>query len=329
MQAYKLILHPETAFGTPLVGDTLFGQICWGIVEQYGAAVLESCLKGYTEHQPFLVVSDAFPEGFLPLPALPSAYWQPGAESDRKKLKKKQWLPENALADNSRLWQQQAKSSGEISPHLLQQRSQPHNSINRQTHTTGTGGQFSPHESEQLWYANGSLWTVYCLLDESSLKADELRQVLDNIGKTGYGRDASAGLGKFSLKGFAASDLFASRAGGNAAFTLAASCPQGLGYDAAKSYYHTQTRFGRHGNLQATSGRPFKQPVLMAQTGAVFSGVPVGKPYVGQGIGGVSKSQPEAVHQGYAPALFFDLDTAALNESLPPCSDGQDPRSAA
>ena len=313
MQAYKLILRPETAFGTPLVGDTLFGQICWGIVEQYGTEKLKNCLQGYTENCPFLVVSDAFPEGFLPLPVLPSDYWQEGAETDRKKLKKKQWLSESALGSDSRLWQQQALSSADISPNLVGSHRQPHNSLNRQTHTTGAGGQFAPHESEQVWYGNGSLWAVYCLLDEACLKKEQLQQVLENTGRSGYGRDASAGLGKFSLEAFEESDLFQRHAAGSAVFTLAASCPQGLGYNPERSYYHTQTRFGRHGNIQARSGQPFKQPVLMAQTGAVFSGTPAGSPYIGQGIGGVSLTQPQAVHQGYAPALFFDLNTEALN----------------
>ena len=76
MQAYLLTLSPETAFGTPLVGDTLFGQICWGIAEQYGETRLEACLQGYTADHPFLVVSDAFPQNHLPLPTLPSGYWQ-------------------------------------------------------------------------------------------------------------------------------------------------------------------------------------------------------------------------------------------------------------
>ncbi|WP_274571306.1 type III-A CRISPR-associated RAMP protein Csm4 [Neisseria leonii] len=311
MQAYKLTLCPETAFGTPLAGDTLFGHICWGIAEQYGTGVLADCLHGYTDNRPFLVVSDAFPDGYLPLPTLPSAYWLTGAETDRKKLKKKQWLPENALGTDSRLWQQQAQSGAEISPHLAGSHRRPHNSLNRQTCTTGTGGRFAPYESEQIWYADGSTWAVYCLLDEGRLKKASLQRVLENIGQTGYGRDASSGLGKFSVRQFAESGLF--RAQGNAVLTLAACCPQNLGYAARHSYYHTQTRFGRHGNVQARSGRPFKQPVLMAQTGAVLSGTVSGRPYVGQGISGISHSQPEAVHQGYAPALFFDLDTEVLN----------------
>lgn len=311
MQAYQLTLRPETAFGTPLVGDTLFGHICWGIVEQYGTETLKNCLQGYTENRPFLVVSDAFPQGFLPLPSLPSAYWQEGAETDRKKLKKKQWLPESALDSDSRLWQQQALSSDEISPNLIGSHRRPHNSLSRQTQTTG--GRFAAYESEQIWYGSGSSWTVYCLLDEDRLNQEQLRQVLENIGRIGYGRNASSGLGKFSVNSLKDCDLFGRYAAGSAVFALAASCPQGLGYNPEHSFYHIQTRFGRHGNLQARSGRPFKQPVLMAQTGAVFSGTPTGSPYIGQGIGGVSPGRPQAVHQGYAPALFFDLHTEALN----------------
>ncbi|UOO81240.1 hypothetical protein LVJ83_09705 [Uruburuella testudinis] len=309
MQAYQLTLRPETAFGTPLVGDTLFGQICWGIVEQYGEALLESCLQGYTKGSPFLVVSDAFPKGYVPLPTLPSAYWQQGEETDRKKLKKRQWLPESALGEPSRRWQMKAKSSNDLVPELISRHSQPHNSLNRQTHTTGAGTGFAPYESEQIWYAAGHEWQIYLLLDEGRLNAAQLQQVLTNIGLSGYGRDASTGLGKFSIIALEKTALFEQRSG-NAVFTLAASCPQGLGYDAAHSYYHTQTRFGRHGNIQATAGQPFKQPVLMAQTGAVFSGTPSGKHNVGQGITGISQSQPQAVQQGYAPALSFDLEQA-------------------
>ena len=308
MQAYLLTLSPETAFGTPLVGDTLFGQICWGIAEQYGETRLEACLQGYTADHPFLVVSDAFPQNHLPLPTLPSGYWQQGGETDRKKLKQRQWLPEAALTESSRDWQKEAKSSSDIAPHLISRHSQPHNSLNRQTHTNGAGGQFALHESEQIWYATGHLWQIYLLLDEGRLKKDELQQVLANIGLSGYGRDASVGLGKYSIIGFEPTDLFERHATGNAVFTLANSCPQGLGYDAENSYYHTHTRFGRHGNTQATTGQPFKKPLLMAQTGAVFSGASPSKPYVGQGIAGVSKSQLQAVHQGYAPALAFRLE---------------------
>lgn len=325
MQTLKFTLEPQTAFGTPLVGDTLFGQLCWAIAEQYGEARLTDCLKGYTEGKPFLVISDAFPEAHLPLPTLPSYFWTQGTETDRKKLKKRQWLPESALALPVREWQQHAKSDGDLATelvarekerygenrykdnnlHLRSTHSQPHNSINRQTGTTGKEG-FAPYESEQIWYTPGSRWQIYLLLDESRLSCDELRILLENIGRTGYGRDASVGLGKYTLLELVATDTLA-HTQGNACMTLAACCPQGLGYDAAHSYYNTTTRFGRHGNVQATAGQPFKKPVLMAQTSAIFSPAPH-HPFIGQGITGISASQPQAVHQGYAPILVLTLD---------------------
>ena len=70
MQALRLTLIPQTAFGTPLVGDTLFGHLCWNIAEAYGVARLRDLLDGYTAGAPFLIASDAFPAGYLPLPTL-------------------------------------------------------------------------------------------------------------------------------------------------------------------------------------------------------------------------------------------------------------------
>ena len=57
MQAYRLTIRPQTAFGTPLVGDTWFGHICWGIAEQYGHDTLAACLCDYTAGRPFLILA--------------------------------------------------------------------------------------------------------------------------------------------------------------------------------------------------------------------------------------------------------------------------------
>ena len=71
------------------------------------------------------------------------------------------------------------------------------------------------------------------------------------------------------------------------------------------------TRFGRHGNIQATAGNPYKSPILMAQTAAVISTRPE-QPYLGQGIGGISASLPATVHQGYAPIIAIEFDPTRL-----------------
>ena len=97
--------------------------------------------------------------------------------------------------------------------------------------------------------------------------------------------------------------------------TLAPCCPQGQGFDRAHSYYQTLTRFGRHGNVQATAGNPFKKPVLMAQSGAVFGGEQHGRAWIGQGIGDISTTLPATVHQGYAPVIALNLELERLKKA--------------
>ena len=95
MQTYRFSLRPLSAFGTPLAGDTLFGQLCWTLRRQMGNSRLVELLEGYTNAQPFAVVADALPRGYVPLPNVPSDLWQATESSvsaDRKSLKKRKWL---------------------------------------------------------------------------------------------------------------------------------------------------------------------------------------------------------------------------------------------
>lgn len=313
MNLYRISISPLTAFGTPIVGDTLFGQFCWGIVQRYGEAKLAACLEGYTDDNPFLILSDAFMQNYLPLATLPSSYWTAGEETDRKKLKKKKWLPIEALDGDSRLWQSRALTDSEQAEvfgvdELLIERDQTHNSINRLTGTTGQGDSFAPYESPQWWYQSNIRLDIYCLLDEIKLSLDEFTRVLNDIANYGYGRDATIGLGKFACNEILPIETLSASPTANAYFTLSSSCPKAGEFDSSHSYYQMSTKFGRHGGLEVLSGNPFKKPILMIQTGAVL------KPknwhlrqYVGQGLGDVSVSQPEAVHQGYAIVVPFEL----------------------
>ena len=36
MKLYDVTIHPLSAFGTPLKGDTLFGQFCWQVAYDPG-----------------------------------------------------------------------------------------------------------------------------------------------------------------------------------------------------------------------------------------------------------------------------------------------------
>ncbi len=316
MQTYQLLIKPLTAFATPLHGDTLFGQLCWAIRNRNGEERLIALLQGYTEQQPFAIVSNAFPEGYIPLAKLPAHYYHEIPNADRKIVKKLNWLPLKAVTTDLADWLQQAKSDNTIAQsyqqekylHLVETHTQPHNSINRLTGTTGEG--FAPYNMTQNWFHPELKLHCYLQIDENRIDAESIKQCLDDIGQIGYGKDASIGMGKYTIEVFKRFNLPA-QPSANAYLTLAPCAPQKQGYQAEKSYYQVFTRFGRHGDSAVhKDNKPFKNPVLLAQAGAVFSMDMTDKSWIGQGIGGrgeLSKSIPQTVQQGYTPYISIKL----------------------
>lgn len=330
MKSYRVIIRPQTAFATPLVGDTLFGQICWAIVELFGESRLEHCLEGYLNDAPFMVVSNAFIMDHLLLPTIPSFYWNNTKNVDRKVLKGKQWVDEQTLLNSASVdWQQEAKSNSDIAqawltaeqkllgmaPKKLQEiATQMHNTLNRQSGSTGTG-QFAPYESSLTWFHPDLTWQIYILLREDALSESELQQVLTHVGTMGYGRDASIGLGKFHILSIEQRELPQTSGDHNAYMTLANSCVQGSFFINNRSFYLTHTRFGRHGNLMATSGVPFKKPILMAGASGVFAPEHYeSRQFIGQGVSGISIDQ-RTVHQGYAPVIGVEIDYSRFDKA--------------
>ncbi|MFC0969010.1 CRISPR-associated protein Csm4 [Pasteurella multocida] len=310
MNLYRFTLQAQSAFGTPLVGDSLFGQCCWAIANRFGTARLTALLEEYTQQKPFMVVSDAMPQGYIPLPTLPSLYWEKGQETDRKKLKKKQWLKTEHLQQKSEVWQKLAQSEQDI--HFTTKEClQPHNSINRATHTTGKEG-FAPYSTSQIWYSPNTLLDVYILLDENRFSLDECKQILIDIGLTGFGRDASIGLGKFTYHQHEAF-RFTTYDKHNAYLTLANCAPQHLDLEKTRSYYQITTRFGRHGDRVAIGQNPFKKPIILAKKAAIFTPKEWKvRSFLGNGLTDVSYAQSEAVHQGYAPVIPLAIDFSRL-----------------
>jgi len=313
MITLKATLAPKTAFATPLMGDTLFGQLCWAIRHGWGEARLAALLDGYTAGRPFLVVSDAFPAGYLPMPTLPSTYWHGETDpSQRKALKRRIWLAEADATAPVGDWQRLAKTAEEIGA-KTEDRLQPRNSLNRLTLATGKGAGFAPYSVRQHWYPAGTRLDVHLCLDATRLSQADLGQSLAAIGLLGFGKDASAGLGKFTLEAMHVHSL-PRQPDANAWLTLAPCAPQGLGLDPRRSHYRPFIRYGRHGAEAVLLGKPFKAPLLLAAAGAVFSprdrGQGIDVLFIGQGLGGegrLSKVLPQTVHQGYAAVLGLHL----------------------
>src|SRR5690606_22812811 len=127
MQTLKITLKPLSAFGTPIKGDTFFGQFCSLYAQVYSGDALTKLLLNYKK-QPFIVFSDAFPVDYIPLPTLPNCYYQLVDNIDRKVLKKRQWLPITKAKLPLEQWLNYAEKIDFINTY-----SQMHNQINRLT----------------------------------------------------------------------------------------------------------------------------------------------------------------------------------------------------
>lgn len=303
MKALTLTLRPLTPFGTPPAGDTLFGQLCWALALRHGESALERALQGYTEGHPFAVLSDAFPAGWLPRPTLPDhAAGLPEVDpKQRKAWRRRQWLPAAGVHQPVAQWLQAPRD--EKIP-WAREAMRTQNSINRLTGTTGHG-QFAPRQVGQIAFEPQARLEVHVVHDPERLGADELRALVADIGATGFGRDASTGLGKFEI------ERVAERPAGKGtrhAMTLAPCAFDPGSIDAQGSWWLPLTRFGRHGGTAALGmgGGPFKRPILLARTGAVLRWrEPQAPLFHGRGLGGaatpISAVIPGTVHQGYAP----------------------------
>jgi len=341
LKLYVIIIAPESGFGTPLKGDTVFGQFCWQAA--YDSTLLEGGLERWVSaypERPFAVFSSAWPtlEGEsvryalkrpdLPIPMLFPAF---GAKDKKERLiewkdcKDKKWM---IVGENLDLAIESAEyltddellefaltllptaptRFGGEPPGYLCHFNQPHNSINRLSGSTGKGGMFAPFTETASFYVPGAKLTLFVLIDTDATEIEKVCAAFERMGKWGLGKDASTGCGRFSVRKYKEVHL-AKGDPPNACYTLAPVVPE-KGF-AFQSFFTPFTRFGKHGDVLVHSGNPFKNPVIMADEGAVFipnAAEVFRKPYIGTGITNLSKAMPQSVAQGYSIYLPFRME---------------------
>ncbi|GGY39125.1 hypothetical protein GCM10011297_10410 [Bacterioplanes sanyensis] len=159
---------------------------------------------------------------------------------------------------------------------------------------------------------------IYAVLD-SRITIDQLKQILTAIGQFGYGKDASTGCGRFEVVDAEQFSTEPVPQEANSWLTLAPCAPQnwhdsqGHGWQAQNCFYDVHVRFGKHG--AAAGGKspnnfvPWKNPVLLADTGALLTPVNAQSSlFCGQGLSELSVCHPDTVQQGYSPILPIHFD---------------------
>jgi len=330
MKFAEIIIKPISAFGTPLKGDTIFGHFYWQLI--YDPSLINRNLDQLSKvygHEPFVIFSSAFPrleEGWLfPRPALPLHRLNfDKKENERgdcfqnlkqlKARKAKKWIFVRNQEGNFKIDLRQVEflteeeatkriSSKEYFPNgikkLIIRLPQPHNSINRLTFTTGEG--FAPYQMENFWFHPRLKLSVFFLYKEEILPIENIKKAFQRIGEMGFGRDASSGLGLFGVEEVVEHQV---PAPASVLYTLSPYVPQQEEYK--KILYQPFVRFGRHGSYLVLSENPFKNPVFMADEGAVLETVSPKGPYVGRALDNLSKTEEKTIGQGFS--IVFPLE---------------------
>jgi len=329
MTVYEISICPESGFGSPIKGDTLMGHFCWQIVYQPNLVEggLEHVLDHYLE-KPFAVFSSAFPKlignrkGYaFKRPDVPVSWlFKPQANrkdtyEKNKDNKKKRWIlaDENLMIDLTQAYLTDKDIIN--SDHLWISQRQPHNSINRLHNKTGSND-FAPFVTENIYYAPDTELAIFVCIDNQQTNIENIKKGIENIGMFGFGKDASTGKGRFRIKE-TKEHKWPKLDNANACLTLAPSVPDK--FEKSRIFFTPFIRFGKHGDRLVKSGRPFKNPVVMADEGAVY--IPENrkifeKPYIGRGIKGKSKALSSVYTQGYAPYLPIYLEEANEKNKL-------------
>jgi len=343
LKLYEIIIKPMSGFGTPLKGDTIFGHFCWQAA--YDTSLLRGGLDKWVacyQKSPFAIFSSAWPKLLdnkkffyaFKRPDLPLSFLFPPSSDDRKKIfeelkenKKKKWMKVNEnlfldlkslkyLTDKELMEKTRNQASdgtkrimrGKEQEPFCSEFTQQHNTINRMTMTTGEGI-FAPFTETSFFYYPETELAVFVLIDEEATDIEKVCTAMGNIGKFGFGRGASTGCGRFELGEHDELPL-PSADSCDACYALAPTVPEKGIF--SYHYFTPFVRFGKHGDALAASENPFKNPVVMADEGAVFVAKHndiFQKPYIGRAVLNTSKIREHTVvHQGYAPYLPFRLE---------------------
>jgi CRISPR-associated protein Csm4 len=332
LKLFEIIIKPCSGFGTLLKGDTIFAHFCWQaahdpLLVERG---LEHQIANYSR-SPLAIFSSAWPRTqdsktpyFFKRPDIPLKYFVGSEFRDRKRkiqetkiIKKKNWITagtdlflnldcNNLFSDEDLAARIDRDINNKGIGKIVSNIARSHNSIHRLTGTTGMG-MFAPFETQTRYYQPGVLLSVFVLVNPEATDIDRIVTGMKRIGKWGFGKDAGTGMGRFDIQKVLLLPLpdFSSA---TALYTLAPCVPEQQSY--RKKYFTSFVRFGKHGDILARSQNPFKNPVIMADEGAVL--IPKDRDqdgclYAGRAVTHVSRSMPETVVQGYSPVLPINL----------------------
>lgn len=299
MRLYKSTLTLNAAFATMWHADTFFGHLCWSVLRSRGEAALTEFLTLYENGSPPILISDGFPGDYLPRPLLPSVTPGPADLPKAERLKRQRTSREATRVSWLTLAEFNKVRLGEIiAPSLTEDalstvsriRVIPKNQIDRVTNTTSRG-EGNLYDMEEFVLPRV---TMFWRIKDGYF--DIVNEFLIDLKVTGYGKRKSVGYGQIESIDMAPFDGFTDVPYANGFVSLSRFVPAVK--DPTDGFWNVTVKYGKLGEEFATSGNPFKRPLIQLSYGSCFRDAQV-REWYGQLIGGLS-ARPEVKQYGFA-----------------------------
>lgn len=305
MRDYRIRIRLLSALGTPWQSDTVFGHLAWQVALGGADLPIEEFLDPFREGRPPFVLSDGFPQDYLPRPLLPVSF-EGDLTAEEYAANKARRKARFVTSDDFQAMRRGQSTAWEPVAEPWQTLEIPHAAINRRTETTGSGeegegGHFFTTPLRAL--STGSIISVYLRAEEQW--AQWVSEMLADMAPLGFGRDRSTGAGAYELIDTEPFEGFADLPGASGFVSLSSYVP--AGGDPTEGYWRIRIKRGKLGE-HGGGGNPFKRPLVQMEPGAVFHTDSSPQPYYGRAVAGLAPGMPEAIQCCYTLAVPIVLD---------------------
>src|SRR5690554_1470220 len=289
--------------------DTIFGALCWAMVDKCGRATVEKFCDQYNGSPP-LILSNLFPEDLFPCPWFPTEQYRDrlGKEERIKEFMMRKEKKENiycTLEEFNSLIQGDNVVPSKANP--IVEKDTYKNQINRLFGSTADPGTLY---REIQWFYDKPL-VIYMKIDSDWL--DVIFECIKLVAVRGIGKKSSAGNGSFKIQSFDEYKDFIEVSDPNSFVSLSNFVP--ARNDPTRGYYDIFTKYSKHGGYLASGSAPFKKPLLMLKAGAWFKTNKPVRQYYGRMLRGLSLVQPDNLHYGlaFAVSMYRGISDAEKN----------------
>jgi len=311
MQLFRARLKLEGPFASPLASGMIFGRLCWMLRELEGEAALETRLE---TPERLWGLSDAFPADHLPRPILAPAP-AAAADPDRKLLRGRTLVTRAGFLKLRKALRSESLDSAVLRSPADRLHRTARNSVHRLTgRARDDGGLFfrpeywprdaGKEDAESI--AAGFGRDLYIEAPAEDLPRIDI--LLKHLGRSGFGKAASLGRGRFSVEWVKPDPELATLSGATRRLSLSRGT---ITANMTDALWRLEPHFGKAGpQLSAGAGAsPFKRPLLLTRAGATFT--PKDERRFGAWLTDVHPTRPEIGHNAFHVAIpFIEADHA-------------------